>query len=87
MKFFCVMLALSIAACSPCKKLAKQICDCEKNESARNNCKKNLDLRSQHKAFSKAEDRERCQAILDSGSCTCDALQAEQYESCGLTRP
>lgn len=86
MKLALTIFALTLAACSPCKKLAEQICECEKTQSAQNNCKKNLDLRAQHKAFSKAEDKNRCQAILDSESCTCDALRARQYKKCGLTR-
>lgn len=86
MRLIWIILILSLTACSPCKKLAEKICDCEKSQSARNACKKGLDLRGQHKAFSKAEDNARCQAVLDSSDCTCDALAANQYEKCGFTR-
>lgn len=87
MKFVWIILALSFTACSPCKKLAEKICDCEKSQSARNNCKKSLDLRGQHKAFEEAEDKNQCQAALDNPGCNCDAIRLNQYEKCGFTRP
>ncbi|MEI6791134.1 MAG: hypothetical protein WCK42_08145 [Myxococcaceae bacterium] len=86
MRLIWIILILSLSACSPCKKLAEKICDCEKTQSARNNCKKGLDIRKQHKAFSKAEDTARCEAALKNENCTCEAIRANQFEACGFTR-
>lgn len=86
MRFIWIILILGLTACSPCKKLAEKLCDCEKSQSARDACKKNLDLKGQHKAFSKAEDTGQCQAVLNNPACTCDAIRLNQYEKCGFTR-
>jgi hypothetical protein len=77
---------LLLAACSPCKKLAEKICDCHGSQSERNNCKNRLSLLSQHKAFGLAEDTQRCEDILKSPDCTCQAIISNQYEKCGITR-
>lgn len=86
MKLLAVILIFSAAACSPCRKLAEKICDCRLNQSDRTACKKNLDYSAQHKSFSKAEDKNRCQEVLNDPDCTCEALLSNQLEKCGLTR-
>ena len=86
MKFLPVILIFVFASCSPCKKLADKICDCQLSQSQRTACKQNLDLQAQHKAFSLAEDKKRCEEILNDPECTCVAIQANQFEKCGLTR-
>lgn len=86
MRFLGIILMVAGLACSPCKKLAEKICDCRQSQSDRTMCKKNLDLAAQHKSFQDAEDQTRCQEILNSPDCTCEAILSNQLEKCGLTR-
>jgi hypothetical protein len=70
---------------SACKDLGDKICDCQVALAKRQQCKTALSAASDNTDLSDAEEN-KCQAILDSGSCTCDVLLAGDYAACGLAK-
>ena len=77
-----MLAALLNGACSsPCDELASTICGCEKTTDRRDACKKTFVTGNPVSISSKRQDV--CSKYLD--SCTCDALDAGQFEACGLT--
>jgi uncharacterized protein YgiB involved in biofilm formation len=78
-------LALGAAACgSACEDLANKICDCQPTRAKKESCKISYDTANQNIDPSSEQD-DACQAILDSGNCTCESLQAGDLASCGLS--
>jgi hypothetical protein len=83
-----MMGVLLLSACDPCRQLADAICACEKNVIAQENCRKALDMRANHHGFVMARDEKTCKQVLDTKSgCDCNAIQNNDYEKCGMTRP
>ena len=79
--------ALLLASCvEPCRQLAESICSCKDTPVAVENCKRTLDAQSQHKAFSRATDTEKCKEVLKNQSCNCQALERGDFHLCGMTR-
>lgn len=79
-------LALAGAGCgSACKELANKVCKCQPTRAKEDRCK--TAVRAAAKNFDLSDKEEdRCQEILDSGSCTCEALEAGEYAACGLSQ-
>lgn len=77
-------LALGATACgSACKDLANKICKCQPTRSKENACKRSTSAAKRNLELSSKEE-DACQEILDSGDCTCQALQAGDLAACGL---
>lgn len=77
-------LAVLSAGCgSACEDLANKICDCQPTRAKADRCKINVDTATRNMDLSD-EEEDRCQAILDSGLCTCEALEQGDLASCGL---
>jgi hypothetical protein len=80
-----VLCSLLAAGCAtPCEDLAHKVCDCQPTRAKQDRCDTAIDAAVQNMDLSSEED-DRCQAILDSGSCTCEAIAAADYAACGLS--
>jgi hypothetical protein len=78
-------LALSAWGCgNPCNDLAGKVCDCQPTRAKQKSCEISVDSASQNISLSD-EEKDRCSEILDAETCTCDALAAGDYASCGLS--
>jgi hypothetical protein len=83
--FCAVCLSLGVAACgSPCEDLAHKVCRCQLTEAKKDRCKINIDAAVRNFDLSD-EQEDRCQKILDSGTCTCEAVLAGDLNACGLS--
>ena len=80
-----VALAVLAAACgSACKDLANKVCRCQPTEAKKERCRINIDAAARN--FNLSDEQEnRCQKIINSGSCTCDAVLAGDLSACGLS--
>ncbi len=77
-------LSLGATACgSACKDLANKVCKCQPTRSKENACKRSISAAKRNLELSSKEE-DACQEILDSGDCTCQALQAGDLAACGL---
>lgn len=75
---------LGTSACDgPCRTLAERICACEFNASEQAACLLEIDSNGNVR-MPTAEEDEACMVFLD--SCTCEALAAENFAACGLTK-
>ena len=82
--FVLPLLALLGSGCgSACEELADKICNCQPTRSKIDRCKINVNTATRNLDLSD-EEEDRCQAILDSGLCSCTALTAGDFASCGL---
>jgi hypothetical protein len=77
------LMALFAGCGSACEDLANKICDCQPTRAKIDRCKINVDTATRNMDLSD-EQEDRCQAILDSGLCTCEALEQGDFASCGL---
>jgi hypothetical protein len=78
-------LALLASACgSACEDLANKVCRCQPTEAKKDRCKINVDAAVRNFDLSD-EQEDRCQKILDQGTCTCDAVLAGDLNACGLS--
>ncbi len=78
------LLALAFYACNgPCESLADKICSCRPNQSEEQGCLQDVKTAMSHFSPTTSED-EFCDQKLD--TCDCEALEAEQYDLCGLTK-
>ena len=78
-------LSLWAGACgSACEDLAYKICDCQPTRAKQERCDYNIDAAARNFDLSD-EEEDRCQEILDSGLCTCEALSAGAWSYCGLS--
>lgn len=84
----CVTLTASVAimGCDPCRNLAEKICECEKNSTARDNCRRSLSTLEGQNGFGSAVKSDVCREILKSEACTCQAIDEGRVENCGMTR-
>lgn len=85
---FSVLLGLSAIAAAygcdgPCRSLAERICNCESYVRERAACIQEIDSNGNVRQPTEAED-DRCVALLD--SCSCAALEREDFAACGLTK-
>ena len=77
-------LALGAVACgSACKDLANKVCDCQPTRAKKDSCELAVDTAAENSEPSSGQE-DVCQDILDSGECTCEALQAGDLAVCGL---
>jgi hypothetical protein len=77
-------LAFGAVACgSACKDLGNKICDCQPTRAKEDSCELALDTAVENFDLSSSQEN-ACQDILDSGECTCEALQAGDLAACGL---
>ena len=82
--FVLPVLALLGSGCgSACEDLANKICNCQPTRSKIDRCKITVDSATRNLELSD-EEEDRCQSILDSGLCSCEALSAGDFASCGL---
>lgn len=81
------VLALLVQSCNgPCQSLAERICSCEPNQAEEQGCLLEVSAAMGRVAPTIAEE-EACEAILDDpDGCTCEALEREDFEACGLSR-
>jgi len=78
-------LALAGSGCgSACKELGHKICSCQPTRAKESRCKTAVDAAAENFDLSD-EEEDHCQKILDSGDCTCEALEAGEYAACGLS--
>ena len=85
--FIVLLLALAVlaTACgSPCEDLAHKVCRCQPTEAKKDRCNINIDAAVRNYDLSD-EQEDRCQKILDSGTCTCEAIEAGDLNACGLS--
>ena len=84
LKLFAVavlMLGALTAACDgPCTNLAEMICACEPNETLERACLLNVDRSTRDPV---EEDEARCEELMQ--TCTCAALERNDFAACGLT--
>jgi hypothetical protein len=77
--------ALLGAGCdSACKELGSKVCDCQPSRSKEERCRIAIDAAFQNREPSSGEE-DTCQAILDDGTCTCEAVAADNLAACGLS--
>ena len=69
---------------SACKELAYKVCDCQPSRSKESRCDVAIESAFENQEPSGDED-DRCQSILDSGTCTCEAIEADNLSACGLS--
>lgn len=67
----------------PCRQLADRICGCETYVIERSACLQEVDSNGNVRQPSPEED-DRCVDLLD--TCTCDALEREDFAACGLAQ-
>jgi hypothetical protein len=78
-------LALWVGGCgSACEDLANKVCNCQPTRAKKDRCKLNVDAAVRNFDLSD-EEEDRCEKILDSGRCTCEALAAGEHSACGLS--
>ncbi len=77
-------LMLCVGCGSACNDLAHKICNCQPTRAKKDRC--NISINSVANNFNISDEEEsRCQSILDSGRCTCEALDAGDFSACGLS--
>ena len=81
---FLLALVLCAGCGSACKDLAHKICDCQPTRAKKDRCNVSIDTLASNFSLS-VEEENRCQHILDSGRCTCEAIAAGDYSACGLS--
>jgi hypothetical protein len=78
------LLALLLASCNgPCESLAERICSCEPNAIEEAACVEQVRAEMENLVPSGLEE-ETCDALLD--GCTCEAIEAEQFDRCGISK-
>jgi len=78
-------LSILITGCgSACKDLANKVCDCQPTRSKKERCEIAINAAARNMDLSD-EEEDRCQAILDSDRCTCQALETGDFSACGLS--
>lgn len=87
-------LALALAALAaaafgagcqdPCVTLAERICNCEATADERRACITNRVTNQQGSVEVSDDDRAFCQSVLDTGECTCAALDQNNLAACGF---
>ena len=82
--FSILALVLCVGCGSACKDLAHKVCNCQPTRAKKDHCNLSIDSVAQNFDLSD-EEEDRCQNILDSGRCTCEALAAGDYSACGLS--
>ena len=85
--FVTLLLALAVlaSACgSPCEDLANKVCRCQPTEAKKDRCRINIDAAVRNYDLSD-EQEDRCQKILDQGTCNCEAVLAGDLNACGLS--
>jgi len=80
------MSGLFLTGCNKCGELASLICECEETSIARENCKKNMDMKASHGGFERAVNEDKCAEVLVSSDFNCEAVRNHDYEKCGMTR-
>lgn len=81
-----LLAAVALASCdSPCKDLSEMVCSCERSQLEQQACVRRVDAESSQVPVSE-EELEACAAIIESGSCTCEALAEGDLQACGLAR-
>lgn len=79
-----VVALLAVPACwDPCDQLANTICDCEKTEIERQQCRQRVEIQKQQRDPSEA-DKQACQSAQT--TCTCEALAEGRLSACGFSR-
>ncbi len=85
MLFRLLLLAAAVlTGCdSPCRALARRICECELNTRERIACLLEIDSNGNVRQPTQPEE-EQCSELLD--TCTCAAVEREDFVACGLTK-
>jgi hypothetical protein len=81
---FLALAMLSAACGSACEDLAHKVCKCQPTEAKKDRCNINVDAAVRNFDLSD-EQEDRCQKILDQGTCTCEAVLAGDLNACGLS--
>ena len=87
LSFVTLLLALAVlaSACgSACEDLANKVCRCQPTEAKKDRCRINIDAAVRNYDLSD-EQEDRCQKILDKGTCNCEAVLAGDLNACGLS--
>jgi Fe-S-cluster containining protein len=79
-----LLVCAAIACGDPCSELADKVCDCQITRVRESSCSVATSVAERNMDLSGSED-DRCQAILDSGKCTCEALAGGDTSVCGLS--
>lgn len=75
------VVSLLAAGCDgPCTNLAEMICACEPNDVLERACLLNVERATRDPI--EGEDAQ-CEELMK--TCTCDALERNDFEACGLT--
>jgi hypothetical protein len=82
--FYGLLFSLLSGCGSACKDLANKVCDCQPTRAKEDRCHRSIDAASSNFDLSD-EEEDACQAILDSGECTCEAIEAGNFAACGLS--
>lgn len=73
-----------VSACgNDCKDLADRICNCQATRAQQQRCQQAANAANGNTSLS-SQEQDVCKKILDSGKCTCDALDAGDFAACGL---
>ncbi len=78
------LAAMSFGCDSACRELANKICDCQPTRAKVVRCETTIETADRNIDPSDGEE-DRCQEILDSGACTCEALNSGDLAACGLS--
>ena len=80
------LLSIGLMACGdPCSELADKVCDCQITRVRESACNVAISVAERNLDLDGSEE-DHCQAILDSGKCTCEALAAGDTSVCGLSQ-
>lgn len=79
------MVGLFAGCGNACKDLANHICDCQPTRGKKDRCQNSVSIANSNASLS-SEQQDLCSSILDSGACTCQALQNGDLAACGLAR-
>jgi hypothetical protein len=76
---------LAASGCSgPCSTLSEQVCQCRPSRPEIDACVQQVRLSRASKPNPSIAEEAVCEAILDSGKCTCDAVARGELAACGL---
>jgi len=81
---FLAVATLALGCDSACRELADNICECQPTRAKVARCETTIETADRNIDPSDGEE-DRCQEILDSGACTCEALNSGDLAACGLS--
>ena len=83
---FSILASLILINCkNPCEKLSKDVCDCEETQTEQQGCYQRIEQLVANQDKATEDEKDMCTIIRESKSCTCEAVENEDWLSCGLS--